>query len=267
MQVKQVVVGMVALAIAAAFPHFVQAEKPSKTIVETAVAAGQFKTLVTAVKEAGLVDTLSGKGPFTVFAPTDEAFAKLPAGTVESLLKPENKDKLVAILTYHVAAGKFPASKVVKANAVPTVQGSEVSVKVSDAGVFLNESVKVVKTDIFCSNGVIHVIDAVLLPPTDKDARARRMIEQAVAAGAPMFNHGRAAHCAQVYLHAAHELKRMDVLSENVSAHMEASIGAASEMHCPIQRSWMLRRALDAAYADLSAAEPRMMSAAPPRNR
>lgn len=138
-----------------------------KDIVDTAVGAGSFKTLVAAVKAAGLVETLKGEGPFTVFAPTDEAFAKLPAGTVESLLKPENKDKLVAILTYHVVPGKVKAADVVKLTEAKTVQGSSAKIKV-DNGTVMVDGAKVVKTDIETSNGVIHVIDAVILPPEKK---------------------------------------------------------------------------------------------------
>ena len=133
-----------------------------KTIVGVAAAAGQFKTLVAAVKAAGLVDTLNGKGPFTVFAPTDEAFAKLPAGTLESLLKPENKEKLAGILTYHVVAGKVMAADVKTSN-VKTVNGKEAARKV-DAGKVTIGAANVVKTDIAASNGVIHVIDTVLIP-------------------------------------------------------------------------------------------------------
>ncbi len=138
-----------------------------KDIVDTAVGAGSFKTLVAAVQAAGLVDTLKGKGPFTVFAPTDEAFAKLPKGTVEELLKPENKDKLIAILTYHVVPGEVKAADVVKVKSAKTVQGQEVTVKVDGSNVMI-DGAKVVKTDIGCSNGVIHVIDAVILPKAGK---------------------------------------------------------------------------------------------------
>ena len=133
-----------------------------KTVVAVAVEAGQFKTLVAAVKAAGLVDTLNGKGPFTVFAPTDEAFAKLPAGTVETLLKPENKEKLVGILTYHVVAGKVMAADV-KTMSAKTVNGKEAAIKV-DGGKVTIGAATVVKTDIAASNGVIHVIDTVLIP-------------------------------------------------------------------------------------------------------
>ena len=139
------------------------AADPAKDIVDTAVSAGSFNTLVAAVKAAGLVDTLKGAGPFTVFAPTDEAFAKLPAGTVEDLLKPENKSKLVAILTYHVVPGKVMAKDVVKLNEAKTVNGQELTVKAQMGSVMVNNA-KVVKTDILCTNGVIHVIDTVVLP-------------------------------------------------------------------------------------------------------
>ena len=134
-----------------------------KDIVDTAVGAKSFTTLVAAVKAAGLVETLKSKGPFTVFAPTDEAFKKLPEGTVESLLKPENKDKLVAVLTYHVVPGKVMAAYVVKLKNAKTVQGGEVDIVVADGKVKVDNA-NVVKTDIECSNGVIHVIDAVILP-------------------------------------------------------------------------------------------------------
>jgi len=134
-----------------------------KDIVDTAVSAGSFKTLAAALTAADLVKTLKGDGPFTVFAPTDEAFAKLPEGTVADLLKPENKAKLAGILTYHVVAGKVMAADVVKLTEAKTVQGSKASIKVS-AGKVTVDAANVVKTDIGCSNGVIHVIDAVILP-------------------------------------------------------------------------------------------------------
>ena len=134
-----------------------------KDIVDTVVGAGSFKTLVAAVKAAGLVETLKGKGPFTVFAPTDEAFSKLPEGTLESLLKPENKEKLTAILTYHVVPGKVMAADVVKLKEAKTVEGSKAKIKVADGKVQIDNA-NVVKTDIVCKNGVIHVIDAVILP-------------------------------------------------------------------------------------------------------
>lgn len=135
-----------------------------KDIVDTAVSAGQFNTLAAALGAADLVETLKGPGPFTVFAPTDAAFAKLPAGTVENLLKPENKDQLVAILTYHVVPGKVMAADVVKVDKAKTVNGQMIQVKTGGNGVMINDA-KVTATDIGTSNGVIHVIDSVILPP------------------------------------------------------------------------------------------------------
>ena len=137
---------------------------PSKQdIVDTAVAAGSFKTLAAALEAADLVGTLKGAGPFTVFAPTDEAFAKLPAGTVEDLLKPENKAKLQSVLTYHVVPGRVGSEQVAGMSAAKTVQGSDVKISSESGGVMVNDA-KVVQVDIGCSNGVIHVLDSVLIP-------------------------------------------------------------------------------------------------------
>jgi uncharacterized surface protein with fasciclin (FAS1) repeats len=137
----------------------------TKDIVETAISAESFNTLVTAVKAAGLVEALKGDGPFTVFAPTDEAFASLPEGTVESLLK--DKEKLTAVLTYHVVPGNVMAADVVKVKSAETLNGQSVSVKVDKEKVMIDDA-NVVATDILCSNGVIHVIDAVILPDLSK---------------------------------------------------------------------------------------------------
>jgi uncharacterized surface protein with fasciclin (FAS1) repeats len=137
-----------------------QAQMP-RDIVDTAVAAGSFKTLVTAVQAAGLVETLKGTGPFTVFAPTDEAFAKLPAGTVDNLLK--DKQKLTAVLTYHVVAGRVMATDVTKLKSAKTVNGQEITITMKDGAVMVDNA-KVIRTDISASNGVIHVIDSVILP-------------------------------------------------------------------------------------------------------
>ena len=158
-----IAVGIATLAAATSIAAAVPAKSTGtsqKNVVQTAVAAGQFKTLVKAVQEAGLVDTLKGKGPFTVFAPTDEAFAKLPAGTLEALLM--DKQKLASILTYHVVSGKVMAAQV-KAGQVKTVQGQSLTVTNMNGAVMVDNA-KVVKTDIVASNGVIHVIDTVVLP-------------------------------------------------------------------------------------------------------
>ena len=154
---KTLIAALAAVALLGTSAHAADAKTD---IVDTAVAAGSFKTLATALQAAGLVETLKGAGPFTVFAPTDEAFAKLPKGTVEALLK--DKAKLTAILTYHVVAGNVMAKDVVKLKSAKTVQGGSVMIDTA-AGVKVDEA-HVVKTDIACSNGVIHVIDTVLMP-------------------------------------------------------------------------------------------------------
>jgi uncharacterized surface protein with fasciclin (FAS1) repeats len=150
-------------AVAAILP--VTAHSQDKNIVQTAVAAGSFKTLATALQAAGLVETLQGPGPFTVFAPTDEAFAKIPKADLDALLK--DKAKLTAVLTYHVVAGKVMAADVVKLQSAKTVQGASVKVQVMNGKVMINNA-NVVKTDVAASNGVIHVIDTVILPPSGK---------------------------------------------------------------------------------------------------
>ena len=142
--------------------NYGKAKYAGKDIVDTAVSAGSFKTLAAALQAADLVDTLKGDGPFTVFAPTDEAFAKLPKGTVENLLKPENKDQLISILTYHVVPGKVTASKVTSLNSATTVNGQRIDIN-TKKGVMVDKA-NVIKTDIGASNGIIHVIDSVILP-------------------------------------------------------------------------------------------------------
>lgn len=140
-------------------------ESSAGTIVATAQGAGSFNTLVAAVQAAGLVDTLNGPGPFTVFAPTDAAFAALPAGTLDNLLLPENREQLRAILTYHVVAGDVRAAQVSTMSSAPTVNGAPIAVAVEGGSVRLNGAATVTQADIACSNGVIHVIDQVILPP------------------------------------------------------------------------------------------------------
>jgi uncharacterized surface protein with fasciclin (FAS1) repeats len=166
-----------AVALAAALPaqdaREASASRPSMNIVQTASKAGSFKTLLAAAKAAGLVETLQSEGPFTVFAPTDDAFAKLPDGTVAKLLK--DKEKLAAILTYHVVPGRHPASSLAGKSWAETVEGQSIRIRISDKGAYVDDA-KVVKTDIQTSNGIIHVIDSVILPRPD-------IVDTAVAAG------------------------------------------------------------------------------------
>jgi uncharacterized surface protein with fasciclin (FAS1) repeats len=173
---KTMKLAVAALAFSGSLLTFAVSARAADDIVDTAVKAGSFKTLVAAVQAAGLVDTLKGKGPFTVFAPTDEAFAKLPKGTVETLLKPENKKKLASILTYHVAAGRYDAAKITSSKAkqfgLKSVQGSNIAVDLR-SGVKVSGA-NVVTTDVVASNGVIHVIDKVIMPPEKHAAKASR---------------------------------------------------------------------------------------------
>ena len=165
--IKPLFKSLVCLLSLASFATSAVAAEEKKDIVDTAVAAGSFKTLAAALGAAGLVDTLKGSGPFTVFAPTDEAFAKLPAGTVETLLKPENKAKLVDILTYHVVSGNVDAAAAMKLTEATALDKKKIKLEVKDGALHLNQS-KVTKADIKCSNGTIHIIDTVLMPPADK---------------------------------------------------------------------------------------------------
>jgi len=164
MKIFKTASGVLAITLGLGLPGYVKAQAmPDKDIVEIAASAGSFNTLVTAVKAAGLVDTLKGDGPFTVFAPTDEAFAKLPGGTVENLLKPENKDKLTAVLTYHVVQGRVTAGEVVNLTSAKTVNGRALRIDTKDGKVMVDNA-RVTAADIMASNGVIHVIDSVVLP-------------------------------------------------------------------------------------------------------
>ncbi len=219
-----------------------------KTIPETASAAGTFSTLLAAAKAAGLAETLGSEGPFTVFAPTDEAFAKLPAGTVESLLKPENKQKLVDVLTYHVVSGRVYSDDALNAKSAKTLEGSSVSVRVSGTDAFINEA-KLLATDLDASNGVIHVIDSVLMPPA-KRADARQILNGAIAQGAPMFNAGHHGACASLYQSTLEQL----MSSTNEPAlrhHMQNVLTSARHQSCPTQRAWTLRHGIDQMYAQL----------------
>ncbi len=220
---------------------------PKKDIVDTAVGAGSFKTLVAAVKAAGLVDTLKGDGPFTVFAPTDEAFGKLSKCTLDSLLKPENKHKLAAILTYHVVPGKVKAKKAAKLDSAKTVNGAEITIKPSGKSLMINNA-KVVKADIKTSNGIIHVIDTVLIPEAKKVAgNTNHIIKQAIHKGVPMFNSGHHAQTAALYMKAG-----KDVLGQCSSSACPASaktiktaLHKASAEHCPTSQAWIMRKAFD----------------------
>lgn len=227
------------------------ARAQEKDIVDTAVGAGSFKTLTAALKAAGLVDALKSEGPYTVFAPTDEAFAKLPEGTVENLLKPENKEKLIDILTNHVIKGNVPASVATNLKQATALNDKVIAVKLTDDGLFLNQS-RVVKTDVTATNGVIHVIDKVLLPTASagdsmgfKDSR--ELIQAAIAIGAPMYNHGNKNGCAAVYQLAARALLSMPdtQVTESQKKRIQAALMKVENSHSSSDKAWTLRDVFD----------------------
>lgn len=224
-------------------------------IPATAEKAGSFKTLLSAASAAGLVEALSGKGPLTVFAPTDEAFAKLPAGTVSSLLKPENKAKLAAILKYHVISGRVYSDGAISAGKATTLQGNSVQIAVVDGAAKVNDA-NLVATDIDSSNGVIHVIDSVLLPPESNQSAldARRMIQVAISRGAPMYNSGHVGQCASVYMTAVSDLLTHSGNSMPSSTRhaLQTALTSAQHTTCSSTQAWTLRRAMDQAYNSMA---------------
>ncbi|MHC5109582.1 MAG: fasciclin domain-containing protein [Planctomycetota bacterium] len=227
---------------------------PANDVVETARGAGSFKTLLAALEAADLTGALRGEGPFTVFAPTDEAFAKLPKGTVEALLN--DIPMLKSVLTYHVVAGKVLASDVVRLSQAKTLQGQDVRIDTS-SGVRINES-RVVKTDVFADNGVIHVIDSVLLPPsmgqTARPMNAEELIGQAIERGVPLFNDGQPSACTAVYEVAAMGL----IANDNNGLHTSdrkrllKALGESQREHDATRSAWIMRNALDAVYASIT---------------
>ncbi|MFO0014789.1 MAG: fasciclin domain-containing protein [Planctomycetota bacterium] len=222
----------------------------SATILETAKSAGTFETLLAAAKAAGLADVLGSSGPFTVFAPTDEAFAKLPAGTVETLLKPENKDKLAEILKYHVVAGRVYSEKVLGSKALKTLQGAPAPISLRDGTPRIQDA-RILKTDIDASNGVIHVIDSVILPPPSASGSdAQRKLEEAVAKGARLFNAGHHSECSAVYRTTMNELMSTS-LPASMKTHMSSVLNKADRTQCETEKAWVLRRGIDQMYAQL----------------
>jgi uncharacterized surface protein with fasciclin (FAS1) repeats len=232
---------------------------PSKNIVETAVAAGTFKTLIAAAQAAGLADTLQGPGPFTVFAPSDEAFAKLPKSTVESLLKPENRDKLAAILKYHVLPGKVSLAKAIEAGRGKTVLGPSLTINFAEGRVHVGTAT-LVAADIAASNGTIHVIDSVLLPPASADSaaspvKAKELIELAIERGVPLFNANQPEACKAVYEVTAQALLGMpsSMLKAGARDTLDGALARIKSETSPRVQAWTLRHALDDVVEGLSA--------------
>ena len=228
-------------------------------IVDTAVSAGSFETLVAAVQAAGLVETLKGDGPFTVFAPTDDAFAALPEGVVASLLEPRNKQKLVEILTYHVAGGRLTAEEVVNRRSIETLNGQRAPIDI-DNGVRIGAA-NITATDVLADNGVIHVIDAVLLPPGFNAAalmpagnEATELIRLAIDRGVPLYNNNQPEACRAVYEVTARSLVSGNYdLSRRAMDRLEHALAEVADEHDAREQAWILRYALDDALEDAMA--------------
>jgi transforming growth factor-beta-induced protein len=230
--------------------------KSGTRLVEVAVAAGQFKTLAAALKAADLVDVLQGDGPFTVFAPTDAAFAKLPKGTVETLLKPENQSKLQEVLKYHVVAGRVLAKEALNVGTAPTLAGEPVRISLVDGRLQINRS-KVLTTDLLAGNGVIHVIDTVLMPGDAQRMMSavppKDLVTLAIERGTPLFNHGQSSACAAIYEVTATALIRLpdDQVSVAAKTELSRALDRADNQGAE-DKAWTLRRALDATLARLN---------------
>jgi uncharacterized surface protein with fasciclin (FAS1) repeats len=228
-------------------------ETPSNgsDIISIAQGAGMFETLLAAVDAAGLTDTVRSLEGVTLFAPTDEAFAKLPDGTIAYLLKPENQDQLVKILTYHVIDSEVPFSTATTLTSATALNGEELSVSVKKGALFLNDS-RVIETDIKTDNGLIHVIDSVLLPPEPADlSPVERIISSAIRRGVPQFNEGNPPACADLYELAAEALLTLpeNSLSSNQREILTAALDRSQDQNSATERAWTMRIALDTTLA------------------
>lgn len=223
------------------------------SIPATAKAAGQFNTLLAAVGAAGLGDVLSGPGPFTVFAPTDDAFAKLPTGTIETLLKPENKQKLIDILKHHVVSGRAYDSDAVKARQAKTLLNRSVDLRLTAGGIKVNDATVIAK-NIDTTNGVIHVIDSVLIPSKMSRQSVMTSLGDAINRGAPVFNAGHHGQCCDIYMETMEAINAAGI--ENADQHamtlIQQTLTNARNTHNMTDRAWALRRGMDSLYSRMS---------------
>ncbi len=234
---------------------------PANDIPSVAKRAGSFGTLLAAAEAAGLDSVLAGKGPFTVFAPTDEAFKALPEGTVSELLKAKNRDQLKAILTYHVIAGSVSAGDALNAKNAKTVNGKSLEFGIEN-GAFKVNGATIRTTDIECDNGVIHVIDAVLLPQSDKSAKAEAAahngatiagkIETAIDRGVPVFNSGKSGECANIYKACLNGLMKEEAIDPKLRESLQGLMDRANHLECDVERAWLYRAGLDSVYKAVS---------------
>ncbi len=224
-----------------------------ETIPATANAVGQFNTLLAAVGAAGLGDVLSGKGPFTVFAPSDDAFAALPAGTVESLLLPENKRKLIDILKYHVVSGRVYDNDALKAVRAQTLLGRSVEINFFTDGIRVNGA-RVAAKNIDCSNGVIHVIDSVLLPETMSRAEVMNTLTNSINTAVPVFNSGDHGQCCDIYMQTMEAINSagIDGADPHTMSMISQIMENARKTHALRERAWVLRRGIDSLYSRVS---------------
>ncbi len=223
-----------------------------QTIVDVARAAGGFKTLLAAAAAADLVGVLSGEGPLTILAPTDDAFAKLPAGTVDALLRSENRDQLVAMLKNHVIAGRVTLAKALDAREGTSLEGSKIAFNFEEGRVLVGKAV-LVKADIPATNGIIHVIDQVLVPAKTETGplKPSELIELAIERGVPIFNSGDVAGCAAIYEITSEALRTMDNVSEESRKALAVALKAARAETSARERAWILRGAIDTAWSAL----------------
>ncbi|MEN0060792.1 MAG: fasciclin domain-containing protein [Myxococcota bacterium] len=223
----------------------------SRNLATVARDAGSFGTLLAAAEAAGLIGVLTGDDPFTVFAPTDEAFRALPEGTVDRLLQPENREELRQLLTYHVVPGNQFANRIARQSALVPVQGSPLPIKPQDGTLRVGQA-RVIQADIEAANGVIHVIDGVLMPPQDVDA-VLGVIDAAIQRGAPLFNHGQTQACYAIYEVTAKALLALgdDRLSDRARRRLTEGLATAARRHNPGRAAWDLRHALDEVSASL----------------
>lgn len=227
--------------------------EPANDIASVAKKAGSFKTLLAAVEAAGLTKILTGEEPVTVFAPTDQAFAALPDGTVESLLKPENRDQLIAILSLHVVSGKVSAGDALNTKKAKSLSNGALKFGIID-GVFKVNNATIVKTDVLCDNGVIHVIDSVLLPKMKAapEISAIKRIKKAIDKGVPIFNGGNPGKCADIYRDCLLAISKGSELDASAAKMLDEVLQRAKKMNDDTQRAWVLRKGLDKAYSILA---------------
>jgi uncharacterized surface protein with fasciclin (FAS1) repeats len=242
------------IVITALMTLYVGAETKIQTVLEVANKAGQFKTLLAAIDAAGLREALSSKGPFTILAPTDDAFKALPAGTVTNLLKKENRSKLISILKYHVISGALTAKEVVANDSAATLQGSKVQITFTKGRLKINNA-NILDTDILAANGVIHVIDKVLIPQlgVQKVAEMKALIDFAIDKAVPIFNKGQHEACAAIYYICAKSLLTLgnDKLTSEIQEGLTSALAEVSKSHNSSKNAWTLRKILNRTYESL----------------